>query len=112
MKNIILATTTALVIFSCGTAENPATNPNNQEALTEVKKEPKIKDAVITEANVLYAAVDDDGTRRDGYAQYLCQVLAEHNSTVNWIKVVKYGSSNDPKADNAYGVLLGEAHCN
>lgn len=110
----------ALATISCGSsnsntntessAEKPG-NKNNDEVLTAIKQEPKIKDAVITDANVLYAGVEDDGTPRNGYADYLCQVLADHKSSVKWVKVVKFGSMNDPKADNAYGIVLGESHC-
>jgi hypothetical protein len=112
----------ALSILSCGapkkkedtqtesSAEENGTK-NNEEVLTAIKQEPKVKDVVITDANVLYAAVEDDGTPRNGYAEYLCQVLAEHKTSVKWVKVVKYGSMNDAKADNAYGILLGDCHC-
>ena len=83
----------------------------NGKALETILAEPKVKDAVITDANVLYASVLDDGTRRDGYAEYLCQVLGDYQTTVKRVKVVKYNSTNDPDRDNAYGVLLGEAIC-
>lgn len=83
----------------------------NNKALETIKAEPKVKDAVITEADVLYASVLDDGTRRDGYAEYLCQVLDDFKTTVKRVKVVKYNSFDDSDRDNAYGVLLGEATC-
>ncbi|MDF7817400.1 hypothetical protein P1X15_07335 [Runella sp. MFBS21] len=85
--------------------------PNKDKALTEIKKEPKVLDAVITESNVLYASVKDDGTRRDGYAEYLCQVLKDNGLTNVRVKIVKYNSSKDAKRDNAYGVLLGQSDC-
>jgi aspartokinase len=87
-------------------------NTNNDKALIEIRKEKKVKEAIITEANVLYVSVVDDGTRRDGYAEYLCQILKENGSNINWVKVTKVNSTNDPNRDNAYGVLLGESHCN
>jgi len=83
----------------------------NDKALDTILAEPKVKDAVITDADVLYASVLDDGTRRDGYAEYLCQVLGDYKTSVKRVKVVKYNSTNDPDMDNAYGVLLGEATC-
>jgi aspartokinase len=86
-------------------------NTNNDKALIEIRKEKKVKEAIITEANVLYVSVVDDGTRRDGYAEYLCQILKENGSNINWVKVTKVNSTNDPNRDNAYGVLLGESHC-
>jgi len=99
------------LFLACGDSEKPADNPNNKKALEALQSEPKVKEAIITDANVLYVSVEDDGTNRKGYADYLCQVLAENGSTISWIKIVKVGSTNDPKADNAYGVLLGETHC-
>lgn len=86
-------------------------NTNNKAALDEIKKEPKIFEAFLTDANVLYVSVADDGTRRDGYAEYLCQIIKEHNATIEYVKVVKAGSTKDPNRDNAYGVLLGECFC-
>jgi hypothetical protein len=101
-------------IMSCGDsapAEKPADNAGNKKALEEIKKEPKITEAFINDANVLYVSVADDGTRRDGYAQYLCGILKENQASSKWVKVMKLGSINDPKRDNAYGVLLGESKC-
>lgn len=83
----------------------------NDKALDAILAEPKVKDAVIIDADVLYASVMDDGTRRDGYAEYLCQVLGDYKTTVKRVKVVKYNSYNDSNRDNAYGVLLGETAC-
>ncbi len=101
-----------ILITSCGNIEKPMDYPNNVKALNKIKKEPKVQDAIITDANVLYVNVSDDGTRRDGFAEYLCQILREQNATTNWVKIVKSGSSNDPNKDNSYGVLLGESLCN
>ena len=83
----------------------------NSQALELIKKEPKVLEAIITEANVLYVSVVDDGTRRDGYASYLCEILREKKALADRVKVVKHNSTNDPNKDNAYGVLLGESWC-
>ena len=88
------------------------TNPNgNTEALELIKKEPKVKEAIITDANILYVSVDDDGTKRDGYASYLCEILREKKAKARTVKVVRVNSTNDPNRDNAYGVLLGKSNC-
>lgn len=81
------------------------------EALAAIKKEEKIKDVIITEANVLYASVLDDGTPRNGYADYLCAVLTKYKVTNIRVKIVKFGSMKDKERDNAYGILLGESSC-
>jgi hypothetical protein len=113
-KKIFLACATMqfLLIISCGEIVKPMDDPNNKTALEEVKKEMKVKEAIITDANVLYVSVEDDGTIRNGYAQYLCQILNENKATTKWVKIVKVNSINDPNSDNAYGVLLGESNCN
>lgn len=89
-----------------------AHSPSSRESLLKaVRKEPKVKEVIITDANVLYAAVIDDGTRRDGYAAYLCELVREHDRTVTRVKIVEYGTTKDPDRDNAYGILLGESWC-
>jgi hypothetical protein len=85
---------------------------DNKKLIEVIKQQKKILDYVITDANVLYATVVDDGTVRNGYATYLCQEVKDANSSVTRVKIIKYGSQNDPNKDNAYGVLLGECYCN
>jgi hypothetical protein len=83
----------------------------NSKALEAIRKEPKVKEALITDAEMLYVSVLDDGTNRNGYAEYLCHILTEYKAKVNGVRVVKFGSTKDPNRDNAYGVLLGESNC-
>jgi len=92
-------------------AESTPVVSNYEKALSEIRKEKQVLEAIITEANVLYASVKDDGTRRDGYAEYLCQVLSNQGVKDIRVKIVKHNSTKDPKRDNAYGVLLGESYC-
>lgn len=101
----------SLAFLSCGESVKPQDEPNNKLALEEIRKEPKVKEAIITDANVLYISVEDDGTKRDGFASYICEMLREKQATTNWVKVVKVNSTDNPNSDNAYGVLLGESHC-
>lgn len=83
----------------------------NKVVLEVIKKESKVKDAVITEANVLYVSVLSDGTNRDGYASYFCETLREYKSTIEVVKIVEFGTMNSKNKDNAYGILLGESSC-
>jgi len=87
------------------------TKSYTDKALAAINKEQKVKEAIITEANVLYASVIDDGTPRNGFADYLCQVLKDNQVNNVRVKIVKFGSMKDPKRDNAYGILLGESSC-
>jgi hypothetical protein len=104
-----------LVILTGCSSQTPeqkeAKVKNNQELLGLISKEPKVIDAIVTDANVLYVSVKSDGTNRNGYAEYFCQLIKSAKSDIRWIKVVESGTSNSPNADNAYGVLLGESHC-
>jgi hypothetical protein len=88
-----------------------AKSESNDRILSLIKKEPKVLEAFATEVGVLYVSVRDDGTNRNGYAEYLCQVLRDNHSNLDRVKVVKSGSTNDKKRDNSYGVLLGESWC-
>lgn len=109
--NLVLLIAIAFCLQSCGDTGKPQDEPNNKLAFEEIQKEPKVIDAIITDANVLYVTVEDDGTPRDGYASYLCEVLREKQASAKWVKVVKANSASDPNADNSFGVLLGEHHC-
>lgn len=73
--------------------------------------EPSVKDYVLTDSEVLYIGVVDDGSKRDGLASYFCQQMKDNSISVDRVKIVEYGSQNNPNRDNAYGVLLGESWC-
>lgn len=79
--------------------------------VSEIKKEKKVKEAFLTDANVLYAYVIDDKTKRDGYATYLCQAINERKAGIDRVKIIAVGSIKAATADNAYGRLLGSCWC-
>lgn len=109
MKRLLLFACAA-VIVSCSSQPKvkPAEEPGNKAALAAMQNEPKAQDFIITDANVLYISVDDDGTKRDGLAGYFCQILQENKATCRWVKVVQAGTTSE---ENGYGTLLGEAKC-
>jgi hypothetical protein len=76
------------------------------DILSKVKAESLVKDAIINEAQVLYITVNDDGTNRNGLAEYFCQTYK-----VNGVKIIKANSSNSPDRDCAYGIIIGESNC-
>lgn len=86
-------------------------NSINREVLKVIQTEPKIKEAIITDTGVLYVSVINDGTSRDGYAAYLCEIVREYRGTIERVKVVQVNTTNHPHRDNAYGILLGETWC-
>lgn len=63
------------------------------------KEEKTAKDAAWTARNTFKVGVINDGTRRDGYAEYICQVLYDYGFKGNkvWVhvidivKLVQYG---------------------
>lgn len=78
-------TTVTRPTASAGTAE---ARQNLITYLTKSGDEPKIKDATWATDRNLYVGVLDDGSRRDGYAMYLCDVAAEHGVKPDLIKIV------------------------
>lgn len=79
------------------------------QKLFQGNDEPRAKDALWTSHDVFKVGVIDDGTSRDGYASYVCQVLYEHGFKgqkvwVQIIDIVKLTRNND-------WVKLGESHC-
>ncbi|ABD90584.1 hypothetical protein [Mannheimia haemolytica] len=72
-------------------------------------EEPKVKDATWTAPFIFKVGVFDDGTKRDGYAEYVCQVLYDHGfkgkgvlvSVIDIKKLVQTGDWVD----------LGKAKC-
>ena len=107
---IILFTLT----ISCS-VENPQDNSNNKIAVDAIKESYKdserLVEVFLTEANVLYVSIIDNGVDQNRFAETICNQLKEYNSTIKWVKIVKAGSTEDKNADNAYGVLLGDCHC-
>jgi hypothetical protein len=98
---VLLMLTITAVCFA-----QPATVKEKLKNL--MKDEPKVKDYVLTDVNYFYASVTDDGTNRNGYAEYLYYTLKSEGIIINKVIIVKYGSQKDPKRDNAYGIKLGE----
>ncbi|WP_236207886.1 hypothetical protein [Pseudomonas tohonis] len=70
-------------------------------------KESKVKDATwMTDTN-LYVAVMDEGSRRDGFAEYLCMEAASQGVSPALIKVVDMAKVIRDKEF----VELGKAYC-
>lgn len=72
-------------------------------------EEPTAKDAVWTANNIFKVGVFDTGANRNGYAEYVCQVLYEHGFKGQevWVQVIDFGKLN---RDGKW-VRLGDAHC-
>lgn len=73
--------TAALITSGIASAQAPQVGGDawRQKALKAVRAEPKVVEAIFPNnaRNSFWASVRDDGTRRDGYAEYLCMSLFE-----------------------------------
>ncbi len=108
MKVLALATAVALT----ATAAQAATLQKWQKkALKDVKAEKTVLDAKwrMPETNVLWVAMAPDGGSRDGFADYLCMVLADSGAPEGDLKTVFI---YDPSTYEAgAGSAMGMAAC-
>ena len=101
MKRIVLVMSIAILAAHAQAASQ------SQVAFAQhlIKTEPKIKDATWSTSTRLYVGVLDDGTKRDGYAQYVCQLAAPQGATmvkvIDIAKVKRTGKFEE----------LGKAYC-
>ena len=109
--NFTIALVLSVGLISCGSGENPMNNANNLKALQEIKQDPNVVEAILTDVDVIYIGVADNKKNKNFWAETFCDVLKKHNATTKRIKVVQSGSTQNPNRDNAYGILLGEAQC-
>jgi|TARA_B110000503_G_scaffold119654_1_gene181615 hypothetical protein len=72
-------------------------------------EEPTAKDAVWTASDILKVGVFNDGSRRDGYASYVCQVLYERGfkGIGVWVQVIDIIQLTQ----NNKWVRLGQSRC-
>jgi subtilisin family serine protease len=73
MKKLLLV----LLVGLCGTAIGATLNDAKRKAVAQklIADEVKIKDAAWSTPGTLLVGVLNDGSNRDGYANYVCEVL-------------------------------------
>ena len=102
----------ALIITATSSAAFGATklNPWQAKALKIVKAEKKVLDAKwrSPESNVLYVSMAPDGSRRDGFAEYLCMTFAEAGAPEGELKSVFI---YDPLNYESGNQMMGMAAC-
>jgi hypothetical protein len=78
-------------------------------AIAAVESEPKVKDAAWNDESLpsLLVGVLDDGTNRNGYAEYICLKLMEHNIRGGVVHIMDVGAA----ANNDERRELGKAWC-
>ncbi|MFZ5580221.1 MAG: hypothetical protein ACOZAQ_07165 [Pseudomonadota bacterium] len=90
-------------------AETYSAQHEKVKNLFQSNKEKTAKDAIWTSRDIFKVGVINDGSRRDGYADYVCQVLYDHGfkgkkvwvQVIDIVKLTRSGS----------WVKLGESHC-
>lgn len=124
MKNII-ALSLAILLTACSSdkvekvdvdteqvAANEFTDTHRQE-ITDYflsDQEPTVIDATWTTDKIFKIGVKDDGSRRDGFAEYAC---GEINNQFNakeqgvWVQIIDY----DKLMKTKEWIKLGEANC-
>ena len=90
-------------------AETYSTQHDEVMKLFQSSEEPTAKDALWTAADIFKVGVIDDGSRRDGYAQYVCEVLYDYGfrGSKVWVQVIDIVKLTR----NGKWEKLGEAHC-
>lgn len=102
-----------LTISLCFSSPIPAqkysANHEKVEMLFKSSQEKTAKDAVWTAINIFKVGVINDGTRRNGYAQYVCSVLYDYEFKGKgvWVQIIDIAKL----ANSGKWVKLGEARC-
>lgn len=92
MKKIILLLITLFLTIACSNKPD-IPEKKKQQAIQYFKTQELItKDSTWTDKRTFSVGVIDDGTKRDGYAEYVCQTLADmdiHEVRVRVIDIEK-----------------------
>jgi len=90
-------------------AETFSTQHEQVKKRFQSKEEKTSKDAIWTARDIFKVGVINDGTRRDGYAQYVCEVLYDYGFKGQkiWVQVIDIVKLKN----NGDWVKLGESHC-
>lgn len=106
--SIVFGVVSSIVAIN-GNAETYSSSHERVKKLFKSSEEKTAKDAVWTDRDVFKVGVIDDGSRRDGYADYVCQVLYDYGFKGEkvWVQVIDIVKLTQ---DGSW-VKLGESHC-
>ncbi|RYD50554.1 MAG: hypothetical protein EOP52_13865 [Sphingobacteriales bacterium] len=100
-----------LLFAACGGPEPETLLPAHEEVRKYFQsgKEPLAKDAIWTSPTIFKVAVFENGSNRNGYANYVCEVLAEQGFKGKrvWVQILDMGAVLRKEKWKK----LGEAHC-
>ena len=91
------------------TAETYSANHDKVTKLFKSNEEKAAKDAVWTSKDIFKVGVINDGTNRDGYANYVCATLDDYGFKGKgvWVQVIDIVKLTN----SSKWVKLGEARC-
>lgn len=78
-------------------------------ALNEIRKEASVVEAMFPQSLSLWVSMRDDGTRRDGFANYLCLILAETGKPSGDLVIVHIWDAANMARENM--VEIGRTEC-
>jgi len=112
----ILSMIFLLIFMVFPAAAEEKLKPWQIKALQLLKQEKKVLDAWwrMPSRNILFIAMRPDGTRKDGFAEYVCMLLADTGAPKGKLKIVEV---HDPATFQAYkehtgsGSSMGMAAC-
>lgn len=90
-------------------AENFSAQHEQVKKRFQSKEEKTSKDAIWTARDIFKVGVINDSTKRDGYAQYVCEVLYDYGFKGQkvWVQVIDIVKLTN----NGDWVKLGESRC-
>ena len=113
MPHLIRAVLAALppLLLATAAAAGPSLSAQHQAALRQFTSgtEPLVKDAIWTADRMFKVGVLDNGTPRDGYAQYVCESLYDHGFKGRQVSVHVVDIALLKRTGK--WVRLGEARC-
>ena len=108
---LFLALAALAVANGAASAAQNTYSPQHDEVLRYFTsgQEPKVKDALWTSRDIFKVGLLNDGTSRDGYAGYVCEVLYEHGfkGKAIWVQAIDIAVLKR----TGKWVKLGESHC-
>ena len=110
IKNIAAYFFTLFTFYSAPTfAQTYSVNHEKVQKLFQSSEEKTAKDAIWTAKDIFKVGVINDGTNRNGYAQYVCSVLDDYGfeGTGIWVQIIDIVELTS----NGKWVNRGEARC-
>lgn len=120
MNKLTIALALSLSVLGCSSEKNSANESVAEVSAIDAAKqkeivdylksdaEPAIKDAVFKQPSHLGVGVIDDGSNRDGFAEYLCSVLKD-DFDAQGVRVTVYDIAKLVQTNK--WIKIGESRC-